>query len=76
MIPLLISKTVSIQDPQSLSFGQDASVEEFLAAGGPGVVRQRLDSMDGNWREEIRNGTMDLLDKLARLPGLQATLAA
>jgi hypothetical protein len=36
-------------------------------------VRLRLDSMDGNWREEIRNGTMDLLDRLARLPGLQVS---
>jgi hypothetical protein len=36
-------------------------------------VRYRLDSMEGDWMAEARNGTTNILDTLARLPGLEAT---
>ena len=62
------------QDPDSSQFARDISVDEFLSVGGPSVVRLRLDSMDGNWRAEAKNGTIDLLDRLARLPGLQVKI--
>mmetsp|Transcript_1006 Transcript_1006/g.1680 ORF Transcript_1006/g.1680 Transcript_1006/m.1680 type:complete len:104 (-) Transcript_1006:2094-2405(-) len=29
--------------------------------------------MEGDWMAEARNGTTDLLDRMARLPGLQKT---
>ena len=63
----------ALLDPASATYGGDDAVDAFLAQGGPSILRYRLDSMDGDWMVEARNGTTDLIDTIARLPGLQKT---
>ena len=36
-----------LQDPSSSKYGGRQAEEEFLLAGGPSVIRYRLDSMEG-----------------------------
>jgi hypothetical protein len=38
---------LALLDPASESYGQEAAVDAFLIAGGPSIMKYRLDSMDG-----------------------------
>ena len=93
---------LALLDPASESYGKETAVDAFLVAGGPSIMKYRLDSMDGvhlralvsrlgvpeickselteacpcgsgDWMGEARNGATDMIDKIARLPGLQKT---
>ena len=44
-----------------------ALVDGFIAASGPEALHIRLSSMEGDWMAEVRNGAMEMYEKLARL---------
>ncbi len=71
---MVTAKTLlGLLDPASDQYGGEDAVNAFLVGGGPSILRYRLDSMDGDWMAEARNGATDMMDRIARLPGLQKT---
>merc|ERR1719265_3025106 len=64
---------LALLDPASESHGGKEAVDAFLRAGGPSILRYRLDSMDGDWMGELKNGSTQMFDTIARLPGIQNT---
>ena len=38
---------LALLDPASETYGGEPAVDAFLGAGGPSILRYRLDSMDG-----------------------------
>lgn len=42
---------------------QQAAANSYLHFEGPVILRGRLHAMDGDWMEEARNGTIELLDR-------------
>lgn len=49
----------------------DEIAAEFIAAGGVNAIHERLSAMDATWLAEARNGSTDLLDRIARLPAIR-----
>ena len=45
-----------------------AATEAFILHDGAEAIHGRLNSMEGNWMQEARNGTMDMYETIARLP--------
>uniref|UniRef100_A0A6U4IX20 Uncharacterized protein n=2 Tax=Hemiselmis andersenii TaxID=464988 RepID=A0A6U4IX20_HEMAN len=68
-----VCKLFDALNPASEKYEGKEAEQAFIEVGGLGVVRTRIDSMEGDWMQDARLGTTDRLDQLARFPALQAT---
>lgn len=56
--------------------GRSLPMRTFLACGGPRLAHLHLHSMEGDWMVDAKRGTLRIIDKLLRLPTVQAAVAA